>query len=38
VPELFDDVDLPLEVTPFTGELLALRRVRPDSGVGELLL
>ena len=36
--ELLDDVDLPPQMAPLAGELLAFRRIRPDPGVGELLL
>jgi len=36
--ELLDDVDLALEMAPLPGEFLAFGRIRPDPGVGELLL
>jgi len=36
--ELLDDVDLALEMAPLAGEFLAFGRLRPDPGVGELLL
>jgi len=38
MPELLDDVDLALEMAPLPGEFLAFRRIRPNAGVGELLL
>jgi len=36
--QLLDDVDLPLEMAPLPREFLAFGRIRPDGGVGELLL
>ena len=38
VPELLDDVDLPLEMAPLAGELLTFGRIRPDRRIRELLL
>ena len=38
VPELLNDVDLPLEMAPLAGEFLAFRRIRPDGRVCQLLL
>jgi hypothetical protein len=38
VPELLDDVDLPLEMAPLAREFLAFGGIRPYGRVGQLLL